>query len=404
MLIWSAPADTSITATFKYKLPSDSGWSTAQAERFGSTFRVPVQTMLVQNAAYNYEVEYVKNGTVISRRGGDLNSTGVVTTRTISGAAIGEVGLSGVFNENVGTPVVVGLQLAWAAPSQAVTATFEYNQGGGGYSPLTISKGSDWRVDLSSSSFVRGTTYGYRITYTIGNRIVAQQTGTFNITTVPSSTTTNLSISPGASIPPVADVNTLAGEDNNAGASASPAGSQSWDSYYGKWSYGPNAMYVSFGDVGNRPVTVYITYSQIDHMGNPSTTRGGWTSFYFPNGGSGGYVSWNDNDSDYWGGVNQFPSASLQPIVEVYGSDASGASVLLRKTGFTGTGATPRLTWTAPADSRRPRQTRLSAPPHGCSLPTASAMPAKSPPMRSRAGRRKPPIIGRISTATPPRE
>ncbi len=187
-LLWLAPTNSGVTAVFKYKRTSDSSFASVTATRVGGDFQVDVQTLLTANSVYDYEVEHWLNGTLVAKKTGQLNSTGVVTTRTSSGTIVEDPLTS--FNQTVATPYVNGLNMQWAPPTGAtVTPTFEYRvQGGSTYTPLGISQGAAWSVDLSSLS--QNTPYEYQITYVIGNRVVSQQRGTFSIAFTPSSTTT----------------------------------------------------------------------------------------------------------------------------------------------------------------------------------------------------------------------
>jgi large repetitive protein len=208
-LMWTAPVDSSVSAVFRYKRTSDSTFSSVSATRFSGRFEVDVQSLLTANSVYDYEVEHWKGGVLVAKKTGQMNSTGVVTTRTTTGS-IAEDPLTS-FNQNVATPFVNGLNMQWAPPSGAtVTPTFQYRvQGGSSYSTLGISQGANWSVDLSSLS--QNTPYEYQITYVIGNRVVSQQRGTFSLVFTPSSTTTNTSTSTDGAPTPINAVGAVAG-------------------------------------------------------------------------------------------------------------------------------------------------------------------------------------------------
>ena len=229
MLIWAAPADTSVTATFKYKLPSQSTYSSVQAQRFGTQFRIDVANLLTSNSAYDYEIEYVRSGEVVSRRGGQLNSTGVTTTRfpngTISDAALN------AWSQNIATPLVgAGYNLQWTAPPSSfgtVTATFGIRTNGssGAFSPRTINTGPPYSVYLGD--LPQNQPYEYQIVYTLGGRTIAEQRGVVTMQFTAASTTTNVTGAAVNGAPEVINpVATVVGVNGVGPASGVPNGTQ----------------------------------------------------------------------------------------------------------------------------------------------------------------------------------
>ena len=318
----------------------------------GGDFQVDVQTLLTANSVYDYEVEHWLNGTLVAKKSGQMNSTGVVTTRTTSGT-VAEDPLTS-FNQTVATPFVNGLNMQWAPPSGAtVTPTFEYRvQGGSTYTPLGISQGANWSVNLSSLS--QNTTYEYQITYVIGNRVVSQQRGTFSIVFTPSSTTTTTSTSTDSAPAPINPVGTVAGVSGVTGASGvfdGPRPAYVSGQGGGYWMYN-NELDLTFATVpasASPYVRISVQFTYTNGYGQTGTA-----SYLMPvianTSGVGSrhvtFVCYYNNPGD--------PSDQNGRIVDsvtgvqVYLCDSAGNNlVTVRSTGATGS-ATPVLQWAAP--------------------------------------------------------
>ena len=345
-LIWAAPNDASVTAVFRYKRAADSGWGSANAARFGGDFQVDIQSFLVDATTYDYEIEHWRNGTLIAKKAGQLNSTGVVTTKTITGTFT-DTALT-TFDQNVATPSVIGLSMVWTPPpaGSGVTATFEYRQGSGAYQTLSISQGSNWAVNLGSLS--QNVSYEYQITYRLGGRIASQQRGTFNLTTPPSTTTTTTTASANSAPAPTPTIPTIVGMDGVASATTSLVRTAQWYSTPtpegGQWIYW-NEIYVAYPDLGARSALVSISYYKATNNGSRGvlTTK----NVIISNAGSAATVSWEEpNQTSSQGGIHSIVG------VKVFVQDANGAhTVLARDSVPTGTAAPPSLSWTAPSDS-----------------------------------------------------
>ena len=135
--------------------------------------------LLTSTSNYDYEIEYAKNGEVVSRRGGQMNSTGVTTTRYPNGT-IADAALN-AWSQNIPTPAVgAGYTLQWAAPPSTwgtVTATFGVRTNGssGAFDSRTITTGSTYSVYLAN--LPQNQPYEYQIVYTLGGRTIAEQRG-----------------------------------------------------------------------------------------------------------------------------------------------------------------------------------------------------------------------------------
>jgi YD repeat-containing protein len=351
-LIWLAPTNSGVTAVFKYKKTSDSSFSSVSATRVGGDFQVDVQNLLTASSMYDYEVEHWLNGTLVAKKSGQLNSTGVVTTRTASGT-VAEDPLTS-FNQTVATPFVNGLNMQWAPPSGAtITPTFEYRvQGGSTYTPLGISQGANWSVNLSALS--QNTTYEYQITYVLGNRVVSQQRGTFSIVFTPSSTTTTTSTSTDGAPTPINPVGAVAGVSGVTGASGvfnGPRPAYVSGQGGGYWMYN-NELDLTFATVppsASPYVRISVQFTYTNGYGQTGTA-----SYLMPvianTSGVGSrhvtFVCYYNNPGD--------PSDQNGRIVDsvtgvqVYLCDSAGNNlVTVRSTGATGS-ATPVLQWAAP--------------------------------------------------------
>jgi len=248
---------------------------------------------------------------------------------------------------------VYGRALTWAAPSAAVVATFEYKLAGAGtWSTLTVNQSTyTFGVDLNG---LAATTYDYRVTYRIGNRLTAQQTGTFAITNGSTGTSTTATVTPG-SAPAAPEVVAAVSGQTAAGVSGNIVSSQyqeiDWDGYTTPW-VGTNSVNVSWSNVGSVPVKVeldYVTqdrqfFRNIRDMGYTLNTQPGQQvnakGFTFASGAASG-ASLNWTDTGLFRGI-----ASITGI-RVYTTDAQGNyTVLLRSSALA---STPTLTWAAPA-------------------------------------------------------
>jgi YD repeat-containing protein len=84
ILTWTAPTDTSVTATFRIK-PTTSGTFTDVAmTRSGANFTVNLQSNTATAGTYDFEVVYTRAGSTIAKRTGQLSSNGQGTLRTVT--------------------------------------------------------------------------------------------------------------------------------------------------------------------------------------------------------------------------------------------------------------------------------------------------------------------------------
>ena len=350
-MIWLAPANTGVTAVFKYKRTVESTFASVSATRVGGDFQVDVQTLLTAASTYDYEVEHWLNGTLIAKKSGQLNSSGVVTTRTSSGS-IAEGSLD-AWSQTVGVPSVNGLSMVWAAPPTtygAVSATFEYRQSGAStYTPRAITTGAPWSVSLGD--LPQNVTHEYQITYTLGGRVVAQQRGTFVVQFTAASTTTTVTGTGLDNQPtPVGNVAVLSGVNGLSGVTGGINDSSDW--YYtgqppndGQWIY-DNKVQVGYSNVGSQLIKIRINYQNYNNNYSPGSNTSYTTGVItLP---TGGEIVWPtpNASSSTRGGIYQITS------IEVYAVDAAGNFLAtLRQTGATGTAGPPRMTWNAPAES-----------------------------------------------------
>ncbi len=252
------------------------------------------------------------------------------------------------------TPVH-GKALTWMAPSAAVVASFEYKlQGSGTWSTLTVNQGPTlFGVELNS---LAAAVYDYRITYRIGNRITAQQTGVVTIANATSGTVTTATVTAGSAPAAPETVATVTGQVG-ASVSGSIASSQyqdvDWGNYTTLW-YGTNSVNVSWSNVGSVPIKVELDYVTQTRQFFRNLRDEGYVlnempgqqvnakAFTFASGAATG-AALNWTDASLFRGI-----ASITGI-RVYTTDAQGNyTVLLRSTALP---ATPTLAWAAPAAS-----------------------------------------------------
>lgn len=364
MLIWSQPPDSSITATFKYKKSTDSTFSSVQAEKFGPQFRVAVQNLLVENATYNYEVEYWRAGVLVAKKTGNLNSSGVVTTRAPNGTSTEDA--LNAWLQNVGTPSIgTGYVMQWATPPStwgAVTATFGIRQSGtsGSFVPRTITTGAPYSVYLGD--LPQNVAQEYQIVYTLGGRVIAEQRGTVTLNFSASATTTlvnstSLDLAPTT----ISPVQTVTGWNGLAGITSQNRDlSESWmtdpsQPNGGRW-IGTNQ--VSFTIPNIDPAVAPYLKVTIRYASQKNTGGTGSNKFYttgaFANTGagtSGLTISWTAT------------TAGLDPLavnggiatitgIDVVACTSTGTALgTIRTTGGTGTAGRTSLVWAAPLES-----------------------------------------------------
>ena len=164
----------------------------------------------------------MRAGTVVSRRGGQINSTGVTTTRYPNGT-LSDTALN-AWTQNIATPAVVaGYNLQWSAPPATfgtVTATFGIRQGtSGAFAPKTINTGPPYSVYLGDLAV--DVPYEYEINYTLGGRTIATQRGNVMLDFTASATTTTVTNSVTDAQPtPINPVSTVSGRNGIATATA----------------------------------------------------------------------------------------------------------------------------------------------------------------------------------------
>jgi YD repeat-containing protein len=248
-----------------------------------------------------------------------------------------------------------GRGLSWARPADAnVVAKFEYAVAGtGAWNTLTIPPDANkLGVDLNS---VPANLYDYRVTYRIGGRLTAQQTGTLDIRN--QTTTWSITVTPAAPPSTPASVGTLAPAPAAPAATIGTISSaiqqrfkniQNGDVWQYYWQPTTNTVNVSYQSVGTRPVMVFLDYTTKDYSGWGTSGAAGPATIplYYSSLPSGGTLTWNEPSETkdwrpYAGGVG-----SVQRV-RVYGQDASGnyTIVLRDSAGPVGSG---ELRWNTP--------------------------------------------------------
>jgi YD repeat-containing protein len=86
LVTWTAPADTTVSATFRVKHTSSGSWTDVAATRSGSTFQANLLSALSQQGTYDYQVVYRRGGIVIGQNDGQLSSSGAGNIRTATGS------------------------------------------------------------------------------------------------------------------------------------------------------------------------------------------------------------------------------------------------------------------------------------------------------------------------------
>lgn len=300
---------------------------------------------------------------IAATQSGSATATGATVTWTTPDGPNGGGGVSlvtavrvyknGVLALQQSNPTpVYGRGLSWAPPADAnVVAKFEYAVAGTGAWVVlpVVTDANKLGVDLNS---VAANLYDYRVTYRIGGRLTAQQTGTLNIQN--QSTTWSLTVTPSAPPSTPAAVATLAA------APAAPAATigsftsatqlhffdnqNGVEQYY--WQPRTNTINFSYTSVGSRAVNVVVDYTTRNYsQWNAPATATSRSQVYasLP---SGGAMTWDETgatkERNGWvGGVG-----SVQRV-RIYGQDASGNyTILLRDSaGPVGSG---ELRWNTP--------------------------------------------------------
>ncbi len=245
-----------------------------------------------------------------------------------------------------------GRGLSWAPPADAnVVPHFEYAVAGtGAWIEAPIIRGTtSLGIDLNS---VAANLYDYRVSYRIGERLTARQTGTLDIRN--QSTTWSLTVTPSAPSTTPAAVATLAPGPTapaaTIGTFTSATQKRFFDNQNGVYQYywEPRTNTINFGyqDVGSRPVTVTVNYTSKDYSQWNAPATGSVHSQVYASLATGGAMTWDEpgDTQEFRGRVGGVGSVQR---VRVYGQDASGNyTVLLRDSA--GPVASGELRWTAP--------------------------------------------------------
>ncbi len=364
MIIWAAPADTSVVAKLRYKVagsPATAWQPELTATRSGANFEINARTALADAGNYDYEIEYTRNSSVIAKRTGQLFSAGSTAQRNVRVDTSSENPLT-TFSQLIPVPNMSGRLMTWPGPGDAsITPTFEYKlTSASSYtSSLSIDRStSTWNVNTAA---VANDSYHYRIQYKIGNRVVAEQIGTFNIAANGTVTTTTAGVTRDTAPPATELVSNIAGTGGVLGASASNVVSQTGESGYDhrypttvyRW-FGSNSVNLSWASVGSQPVRVVLDYSSVAYQTSPSVARS--VEQVFGTGGSGVTFAWGSTSPVYYsdtqlitvpGGIRS--NAAIR--VRVYARDSAGNYTVMLRDSATAVTTPASLTWSAPADA-----------------------------------------------------
>jgi YD repeat-containing protein len=371
-LVWAAPTDQTVTAVFRYKRSVDSTFSSdVNATRLGTQFAVNVFPLLNQNTTYDYEVEFRRAGVAIAKKGGQMTSSGEVVNHSYAGT-VSSTATDG-FNQAVGSPTIAGLSMSWAPPTDnldptfetaGIVSTFEWGTSTAYGSSLGITKpgSGNWSVNLAEIPTPPvNTTYYYRTRYTIGGRIVAEQTGNFQIS-APATSTNITANNNGPQPTPAPAVASVSGSNGilTAGWSFNPSGGS--QTYFtppvpgggsvGQW-IGANVVGVSWADTGvTQTVRVLLDYVIKTHLGAAAGAASKWSTDLSggPTGLTAQPMVWQDGN-----GTSHLvtPLAGIASVLRVRVYKVVGAQLtLIRDSNATGgTAGPPRLTWNAPDPS-----------------------------------------------------
>ncbi len=135
LIVWAAPGDTGVSATFRYKPTSSSTWTNLAATRVSTNFQVNVQTAMASAGSYDYEIIYsrVVNGSpvTIAQKNGTITSSGSSNPRTTSSTVTESTLFLDV--DPVATPTTqVGGQVGAAIAASEWNSLFPAPQGGAG--------------------------------------------------------------------------------------------------------------------------------------------------------------------------------------------------------------------------------------------------------------------------------
>ncbi len=184
-ITWSAPSDTSVTARLRI---NGSSWISATKPN-SSTFQVDVRTPIGTSGSYNWEIEYLRGVDVIAKKTGTLNSQGTVVARTLtpSGAVITTpTPWNGTISNPWATGTGASRTIGWngaatLANEGPVVAELVYMVAGGG-PQTTVNLAHNGSAHTFNVNALAANRYQYVLTYKVGGRQVAQQSGEFTTT------------------------------------------------------------------------------------------------------------------------------------------------------------------------------------------------------------------------------
>ncbi|MES1192674.1 MAG: LysM peptidoglycan-binding domain-containing protein [Steroidobacter sp.] len=301
-------------------------------------------------ASYTQDVSGVNTGTTLSWNTdtydpNNLNHGGISSITGISVYALDA-------NNNQGALLRSSSLTGSSQGPNAFTAAFQYKQHGTStYQTLSISQpvSGNWSVDVSS--LTKGQTYDYQITYTLGGRVVSQQTGTFSITSATSTTTTTTSVGSVNAAATTAAVGTLSATSVVPVATGTVNASTTLVTYFGPYSnsspawMNSNVVQLNWADVGAAKVRVVVNYTRLDgsaasYTKDVSSVNTGTT------------LSWNTDTYD----PNNLNHGGISTItgISVYALDANNnQGALLRS--MTNSSSTLAIKWTESTGSYAPR-------------------------------------------------
>jgi YD repeat-containing protein len=217
IITWAAPADNTVNATMRFQRDGTSTWINVDAVRQGSTFVVDARHVLTQAGAYGYQIVYDRENYLIALNTGGLSVGETTYTRVFSTQSNSNttVAPGSATIPGPGASSVSGRYLVWqplpptTLEGVALVPKFYYRQQPSGtyLTNITPLRGPT-NLSVNLGSLAAGT-YDYILEYTIGDRVVSRQPGTFVMTdgyTTITDTTTVAPYSGPPATPPISSI------------------------------------------------------------------------------------------------------------------------------------------------------------------------------------------------------
>ena len=245
-----------------------------------------------------------------------------------------------------------GRSLNWAPPTDTtVVPKFEYAvANSGSWVELPILQGTtSMGVDLNG---VAANLYDYRVTYRIGGRLTAQQTGTLSIVNQSTTTVTSITVTPNSAPAAPSTVASVTGQSGvTLTATVTGSSTRQTVNHNVTWN-GTNSVSTTWTDLGNVPVKIVVNYmtkpsfkwvfnAAIQEWEQQTVNAAPRTKDLgvFTNAGTGKGLSWTESGANP-GGID------FVTEVSVYTQDGGGNYTVLARS-LTGS-VPPTLNWTAP--------------------------------------------------------